>query len=390
MSQSKALPAIFQGLDAGLRMFRWVVLVLLAFFFASGITMVQPNNIALVLRFGRLEGKTAATQINPPGLLLALPYPIDQVIQVPVREEGEVTTEEVWKSLKTEDEKERSYMIDPIKEGYVLTGDRNIVQAKVTVKYQISDPIAFRLWVEDPEAIITDTVLAALTQTVCSWKVDDVIRQQRVGPDGSKPSGKAAKEGTAKRNAPAAPLALAAPPALAAPLAPAAPADADATPGDSGGERKGSEGLARQVWKKTQRRLDEVKIGVTITALEFDAIHPPRHVISWFHEVESRKISKQTAKSEAESFKNETVKGAETQAAQRTAQAKTYYAVLTSQAQAELSAFQPLHAKYVENPELVAQRLYAETLEEVFRKVGKLDFLNKDTRVIFSGSEKQQ
>lgn len=374
MSRSKALPAIFQGLDAGLRMFRWVVLVLLAFFFASGITMVQPNNIALVLRFGKLEGKTPAAQIKQPGLLLALPHPIDRVIQVPVREEGEVTTEEVWKSL---DEKVKNLVIDPIKEGYCLTGDQNIVQAKITVKYKISDPIAYQFWVADPEGILKDAILASLTQTVSSWKVNDVFRLRRLG-DATK--GPAAAEGSEEKDGAAPDVAEATP----GTLAPDVPAGLP-----QGGESS-TESLARLVWADAQERLDKLAVGVTITALEFNEIHPPRHVIAWFREVQSEKIGMTTKRREAEGFAKREIPRGIAEANRFVQEANAYKSSLTAQAQAELSVFERIHAEYTKNPELVLRRLYIETLEVVFANVGKLDFLDQGTRVIFSGSEKQQ
>ena len=377
MSRSKTLPAIFQGLDAGLKMFRWVVLVLLAFFFASGITMVQPKNIALVLRFGKLEGKTPATQIKQPGLLLALPYPVDRVVQVPIREEGEVTTEEVWKSLDTK-EKVKKLLINPIKEGYCLTGDQNIIQAKITVKYKISDPVAFQLWVDKPDAMVTDTVLASLTQTVSSWKVNDVIRLQRL--NGKPKEAASDKSGESKE---------------------ALEKEADATAATTTGSPKTSttpsqpkkdstESLARLVWSGAQKRLDQLNIGVTITALEFKEIHPPRHVISWFREVQSEKIGMTTKKREAEGTAHQEIKFGEQTRNAFEQEARAYKSALTARAQAELSVFERVHAEYVKNPELVLRRLYLETLEVVLINVGKLDFLDQGTRVIFSGSEKQQ
>ncbi len=374
MSRSKALPAIFQGLDAGLRMFRWVVLVLLAFFFASGITMVQPNNIAMVLRLGKLEGKTEAARIKQPGLLLALPYPIDRVIQVPVREEGEVTTEEVWKPL---DDKVLNFMIDPIKEGYCLTGDQNIVQAKITVKYRISDPVAYEFWIDDPEAILKDAILASLTQTVSSWDVNDVIRLRRLNVGtGETPTRDESAAADASVIDAAEPLAE----------TPAVTEPAELFEVDE----SSTQSLALLVWKDARDRLDALAAGVTITALEFNEIHPPRHVIAWFREVQSQKIGMTTKKREAEGFSKREIPRGVAEANRLVQEATAYRSSLTAQAQAELSVFEQIHAEYVKNPDLVLRRLYIETLEVVFSNVGKLDFLDERTRVIFSGSENQQ
>ena len=63
-------PVIFQGMEVGLKMFRWVVALMLVLFFCSGITQVKSEGVGLQLRFGRLVGPP-----HDPGLLLALPFP---------------------------------------------------------------------------------------------------------------------------------------------------------------------------------------------------------------------------------------------------------------------------------------------------------------------------
>ena len=54
----------------------------------SSLTVVRPDQVAVVLRWGRLVGASPALQQHGPGLLLALPRPIDQVIRVPIKRSG--------------------------------------------------------------------------------------------------------------------------------------------------------------------------------------------------------------------------------------------------------------------------------------------------------------
>ena len=55
---SRKQPIVLEAFTAGLRSFRWVALALFAVYFCSGITVVQPGEVALVLRLGKLEGAT--------------------------------------------------------------------------------------------------------------------------------------------------------------------------------------------------------------------------------------------------------------------------------------------------------------------------------------------
>ena len=56
----------------------------------SGITIVKPDEVAVVLRWGRLVGDTPALQQHGPGLLFAFPRPMDEVVRVQVKHVWEV------------------------------------------------------------------------------------------------------------------------------------------------------------------------------------------------------------------------------------------------------------------------------------------------------------
>lgn len=327
--QEKPLPTVFQGLQAGLRMFRWVVLLLFVLFWFSGIQEVDPDQVGLLLRFGKLQGANRAAQVHEPGLLLALPYPIDQVIQVPAKQEGEVLIKEVWKGLEETGARDR---IDPVLEGYCLTGDQNLVQAQVVVKYRISDPVPFQLDTADPPALLHDIVLAALTQTVTGWSVNDVLRLQRQTSD---------PQGAVR-----------------------------------------SEGLADTVRRRAQERLDRLDCGITISALEFNQLHPPRHVIGEFRDVQSAQIDVETKQREAEGFAFREVPQAEAERNRLIQEASAYHNTVQARAMEEYSVFEQLYSEYQKHPELVRNRIYLETVEQVLAQVGKLSFVSPDDRVI--------
>ncbi len=334
MNSKKSTPAVFQGLEAGLKMFRWVAVVLMAIFTFSGIQKIGPDHVGLLLRFGRLQGATRADQVKEPGLVLALPYPLDRVVQVPAKQEGEVVVKEVWKGIG---QTAGLDAIDPVLEGYCLTGDQNIIQSKVVVKYRITDPIAFQLRTADPEGILHDMVLASLTQSIAGWAVDDVLRLQRT--QGQSP--------------------------------------------DS------IESLARTVWTSSQKRLDELPCGMTISALEFKEVHPPRHVIEEFRAVQSAEIEMGTKKSNAEGFALREIPKAEAERNRHVKQAVAYDSSLKARASEEMSMFEELVTEYQKNPELVAIRIYLETMEHIFNNVGRLDFVSPEERVILSEQEIQ-
>ena len=333
-AQEAPRPVVFQGLDAGLRMFRWVVVILLALFLVSGITTVDSGYVGLKLRFGRLVGGSRAEQIHKPGLVLALPEPIDRVIQVDGPErEGEITVDEVYKPI---DELAAMDKINPLVEGYVLTGDQSIVQTKMVVKYQVVDPIRFRLWTDRPEGMLHDAVLAALMRTVGGWTYEDVLRKQRGGE----------------------------------------------------GELGTVESLAGVVMQRAQKRLDTIDTGMRITALEFAEIHPPRHVVAEFRDVQSARIEMETKKREAEGFVRSRLPQAEAESNQMVKQAMAYENTLNATASAELSVFEQIYQEYRNSPGLVRQRILLETLEQVVQQVGRRIYLPPGSRLLLPLSEK--
>jgi membrane protease subunit HflK len=324
MARTKSKPVIFQGMEVGLKMFRWVVALMLVLFLCSGITQVKSEGVGLQLRFGRLQGPP-----HEPGLVLALPYPVDQIVQVPTKQEGEVEIKEVWKKASAVAGQDK---IDPTFEGYCLTGDQNIVQARLVAKYRIVDPVRFELWFADPEQMLHDVVLAATTHTIADWRVDDALRLQRSRSD--------------------------------------AP---DVT-----------ESLAETVRERAQQRLDALNAGMRLLAIEFKEIHPPRHVVAAFRDVQSAKIEIETLQREAEGFRAGEIPKAEAAMNRMVQEAMAYKNSTMAEASAELAVFRDLYAEYEKNPELVRQRIFMETFEDIIGSVGHLRFVAPHTRVIVS------
>ena len=115
--------------------------------------------VAVVLRFGRLVGDTREEQVHQPGLLLAFPYVIDEVVKVPVGRIPSSTSKggvsvvmiiTVFSSTefsRAASLRKNSYT-DPTyadieSTGYLITGDENILHVDATVKYKITDPVEY-------------------------------------------------------------------------------------------------------------------------------------------------------------------------------------------------------------------------------------------------------
>jgi modulator of FtsH protease HflK len=326
-------PIVLEALASALVSFRWIVLLLFGVYLLSNTTIVQPGEIALVLRLGRLRGNTREEQVRRPGLLFALPSPIDRVIRVPVKEEGEVLVQDLWRSLT--ESAATGNAIDPVREGYCLTGDQNILQPKIVAKYRIDDPVAFALAIEEPNRLVHDAVMTAATTTIAAWHVDDALRLR---------------------------------------------------------DNQTQEHLAMQIQRSAQHRLDESGCGLLLSALEFKEMHPPRHVRAEFERAQSARVQKDTMRREAEGFAASEIPKAEAERNRLVKEAQAASNNRLAQATAEIAVFRSLHDEYRYNPRLAMERIYREALQDVVSHIGKRYLLTPrtgpgDVRIIVSEAE---
>ncbi|PQO38033.1 protease modulator HflK [Blastopirellula marina] len=317
---------IGEGIGAGMRIVGILAALLLVLFWASGITMVQPNEVALVLRLGKLVGDTPGAQVHPPGILLAWPYPIDQVIRIPVKQEREVTIDR----LRLQSSGMVTGELDPIRDGYVLCGDQHILQTAVQLKYQINDPVAFQFQAEAPERILKEVACAEVVQTIAGWNAMDTLRLQRTSENGE------------------------------------------------------IQHLPAVVRKKIQDRVDQLKLGISVAAIEFREVIPTPQLAAAFENVQSEQIHIETRKREAEGFAARTIPSAEAQSYSLVNEATRFQTELTTRANEEVTLFSKVYAQYQANPNLVWTRLYLETMERLMQSIGQFRFVAPGTRIILS------
>ncbi len=142
------------------------VILILIFICLSGVRFVKSGNVALVLRFGNLVGDTYEEQVHEPGLLLAFPYIVDEVVMVPT---GSIIEQEITTHYT------KGFMTTLENNGYVITGDQNIALIKANAKYTITDPVKYALKVNDIKAVINASVSNAMVESAACVSVDDIL-----------------------------------------------------------------------------------------------------------------------------------------------------------------------------------------------------------------------
>jgi len=151
--------------------------VLLVGYLSSGVIVVDSDEVAIVMRMGALSGGNASSAQKFPGMHYTMPRPIDEVLRVKVKKVYELNIDELYS--RGGPSPWPSQTIDPTEEGYVLTGDRNVVQVNLTARYLISDPIAFALHQSEPEEVLKSAIMAATVRTMGQFEVDSVLSDGR-------------------------------------------------------------------------------------------------------------------------------------------------------------------------------------------------------------------
>lgn len=129
---------------------------------------VQPEEEAVVLRFGRYAGTSS------PGLHFRMPFGIDQVVKVPVTE---VRTEEF--GFRTLQAGRRSVRETLDAESLMLTGDLNIADVEWVVQYRIKDAPQWVFSVREQEETIRDLSESVMRTIVGDHTVTEVLTGQR-------------------------------------------------------------------------------------------------------------------------------------------------------------------------------------------------------------------
>ena len=315
--------SVIEAVQSGSKMIGWLAIGLFVLFWCSGITTIGPGEVGMVLRLGRLTGSSPADQVRQPGLLFALPYPIDEVIRVPVKQEREISITALRKENTSRGTAGNGLM------GYALSGNQNILEADMTLKYRISDPVAFTFSNQTPERILRDTVVGAAAEVIAQWQVDDVLRLQRES-------------------------------------------------------EAGPEKLAQVVLAKAQEHIDQMQVGVELTAIEFREIQPPAKVADAFQAVQSERIAIETKKREAEGYAARVIPAAEAESNSLIQNATRESTDLRTRAEEEVALFDRVYKEYVRNPGLVWNRLHLETIEGLMRDGSQFRFVDPGTRLVLT------
>ncbi len=353
-----------------------IMVVLVVIFLASGFRTVGSDERAFVLRFGKIRG-VGEERILEPGLVGPLPwlhwvfpYPIDEVVRIPVAKKVNLPINSFW-YFQTADEllpegpggrTPPGPTLNPIIDGYCITrsekqsrtitgsggSDYNIVHSKWILTYQINDPERFfkNVHVEDvkPGQIYFDVIKKSITPFLQALVADAVVTTM---------------------------------------------VNYTIDEAHSSDER-----IARDVKKLLREKLNKIESGIAVVSIQLTDITWPRQVDAAFQASITASQASQKAISEARTYAENTLNEAAGhiavellaaledktigeqekellwsqlagKAQEKIFQAQAYRTKVVETTRANAEYLQQLLPEYRKRPELVIQKIYLDAIEYV-------------------------
>ncbi|MHC4325356.1 MAG: FtsH protease activity modulator HflK [Planctomycetota bacterium] len=276
--------------------------ILFVIWLLTGIYIVRPGEKGVVRRFGKV------VRTSEPGPHYHLPNPIEKVDKPKVKQARRIEI-----GFETIDQGPPArYRFRP-EESLMLTGDEQIIDAQMSVQYEINDAAKYLFNVrnlEGPQGTIKDAAEVALRQVVGQRPIDDVLIEE-------------------KRQ------------------------------------------VEIDISTLLQNIVDGYESGIRINVVKLQTVQPPKEVASAFSDVVSAKEDKDKLIQEAEGYKEDLIPKARGEAKSKVLAAEAYKEEKVQQARGDVEKFEAVLAEYGKAKEVTRKRLYLETMEKVLPGIRK-------------------
>ena len=193
----------------------------------------------------------------------------------------------------------------------MLTQDENIVEVELTVQSRIQDAADYLFQDQDPEKTLNDATVTVVRVTIGQSKLDYVMTEGRGA-------------------------------------------------------------VAITIKERIQGLMDQYRTGLIVTSVNMQPAKPPDQVKAAFDDAIKAREDKERLENQAEAYSNEVLPQARGAAARILADAKAYRDKVIAESEGEASRFTAVLTQYAKAPEVTRQRLYLETMEQVFSENSKV------------------
>ncbi|WP_394483767.1 FtsH protease activity modulator HflK [Roseateles sp. LYH14W] len=198
-----------------------------------------------------------------------------------------------------------------LRDSSMLTQDENIVDIRFTVQFTIRDLRDFLFENRDPEQAVLLAAESAVREIVGKSTMDSVLYEQR-------------------------------------------------------------DAIAADLVKSIQAQMDRLKAGIQVKNVNVQSVQPPEQVQAAFEDAFKAGQNREQIKNEAQAYANQVIPSAQGDAAKLFEQAEGYKARVIATAEGDASRFKSVLAEYQKAPQVTRDRLYTDTMKQVYSNVSKV------------------
>lgn len=295
------------------KLFLLAALILLFAWLSSGFYKINEGEQAAVLRFGKYN-RTAM-----PGLNYHLPTPFEKALiekvekarRVEIGFRNNINNSKFYKSFTINPPTSTSVKKDVPEEALMLTGDENIVEIQCVVMWRIDDIMDYVFNVSNPQLAIKTAAESAIREVIANSPISHVTTNKKAE-------------------------------------------------------------IIASIEELTQKILDSYQIGVVIDEVQLLKSDPPPEVIDAFRDVQTARADKEREINQGEAYRNDILPKARGKAAKLNEEAEAYRQKVITAAEGEISRFNNIYKEYINNKEVMRDRLYLDTIEKILTNSNKV------------------
>jgi modulator of FtsH protease HflK len=198
-----------------------------------------------------------------------------------------------------------------LRDSSMLTQDENIVDIRFTVQYRLKDARAYIFENRDPDSAVEQAAESAVREIVGRSKVDSVLYEQR-------------------------------------------------------------EAISSDLVKSVQAQLDRLNAGILIVNVNVQNVQVPEQVVAAFNDAVKAGADRDRFKNEGQAYASDVIPKARGTAARLREEAEGYKQRVIAQADGDAQRFRSVLAEYQRAPGVTRDRLYLETMQQVYSNVSKI------------------
>lgn len=297
-----ASQALADALSVSFRVLRGLMALVVVAYLLSGIFVVQQHERALVLRLGKLTGIGADRALDP-GLHWTWPRPFSEIVRIPAERVQTLDSQTFWhaRAPVLQDTESFEPTLRPERDGYLVSGDANLLHSRWALRFTITDPVAYHLRFADAQDTLKAELDRAVLHATARFPIDRALRTDL-------------------------------------------------------------ESLRDTVEQTLRARADAMSAGIRVQGVDLLAIAPPRQIAEAFDAVTEAAQERAQQISDARAYSVRTLNGAEGDAARIRSEGEAKRLARETDVASRADVFERIHPKWLANPDVIARTIWQDTV----------------------------